>query len=132
MPYELGWQVKQRIIYRRYYGDITLEEIQQSSDEAREMVEQGTPLVHSVIDASEITGYPGLRDLQRSAHFETSEAEGWQMIIGVTGVARLVVSVLTQITGKRFRIVDSVDEAMNFLMMQDETLAQPNILKPQP
>jgi len=132
MPYELGWQIHNRVIYRRYYGDVTLEEIQQSSDEARAMVMQGIPLVHSIIDASEIDRFPSLREVQRSTHFTTVEEEGWQMIMGVSGVARLLVSVLTQITGKRFRIVNTVDDAMAFLYMQDETLAETGTLTAQP
>jgi len=84
MPYQTGWYVEKRIIVTRYTGIIHVEDIRGQIDETHTLIEQGTPLIHSIIDLSQIEKWPPLNVVNefRSMNIESvRERLGWSIII---------------------------------------------------
>jgi hypothetical protein len=46
------------------------------------------------------------------------------MFAGVEGIARFICSVMAQLSGDRFRMFDTPEQALAFLIEMDETLQQ--------
>jgi hypothetical protein len=124
MPIEIYWEIPQRVLYLRYSGHMTVQDIRDSIDQMREHFEDGLPLVHVILDIGEVTGYPNLAELRHGLNYERSPKQGWTMFVGAEGIARFISSVLAQLAGNRFRMFDKAEHAMIFLNEMDETLQE--------
>jgi hypothetical protein len=122
MPVEVSWLIPQRIVYERFSGEVTVEDIRHNSDLVAPMMAEGVPLIHTIIDVSEITGHPGLNEIRNSTPMETYDGEGWRILVGANAVARFIGSIILQIMQRRFRAFQTMEEALQFLEDQDETL----------
>ena len=125
MPYQTGWYVENRIILTRYTGFIQVEDIRGQIDETRRLIDQGTPLVHSIIDLSQIDKWPPLNVVNefRSMDIESvRERMGWSIIVANNMVLKFGSSLFAPIFNLRQRIFSTVDEALTFLHENDSTL----------
>lgn len=122
MPVEIRWCVPQRVLYVRYYRVLTIDSIQKAMDETNRLLAEGIPLVHSIMDVTDVESYPKLAELARGLKFEHSDKQGWTIYVGAHGIARFVASVTTQLAGSRFRMYNTFDDALAFLIDQDITL----------
>ncbi len=133
MAHEIGWFVKGRVIYQRFYGAVTLEELGEASRTVSEFVAEGTAPVHGLIDITAVQQHPTtaseIRRALRDLRFDPRR--GWLIVIGVDPITRYLASVVFQLLGLRFRTVDTCDEALHFLAMHDETLDEPALLPTQ-
>ena len=125
MPYQTGWYVESRIILTRYTGIIRVEDIRGQIDETRTLIEEGIPLVHSIIDLSQIEKWPPLNVVNefRSMDIESvRERMGWSIIVANNMVLKFGSSLFAPIFNLRQRIFSTVDEALTFLYENDSTL----------
>ncbi len=125
MPYQTGWYVESRIILTRYTGIIRVEDIRGQIDETRTLIEEGTPLVHSIIDLGQIEKWPPLNVVNefRSMDIESvRERMGWSIIVANNMVLKFGSSLFAPIFNLRQRIFSTVDEALTFLYENDSTL----------
>ncbi len=125
MPYQTGWYVENRIILTRYTGIIRVEDIRGQIDETHALIEQGIPLVHSIIDLSQIEKWPPLNVVNefRSMDIESvRERIGWSIIVANNVVLKFGSSLFAPIFNLRQRIFSTADEALTFLHENDSTL----------
>lgn len=124
MAHEIGWLVDGRVIYQRYYGVVTLDELVDASGAVGALVDDGVCPVHTLIDIVGLKEYPGaigeIRRALRDARFDARL--GWLVLVGVHPIPRYIASVVIQVTGLRFRLFDTFEEGLHFLATHDETL----------
>ncbi len=131
MPVEITWIIPLRVIYERFYGDVTIEDIRQVEEAMPGLMAEGVPLIHTLIDVSAAESSPNLREIQRSTSMRAYDGEGWRIIIGVDGLGRFMGSVIFQLMGQRYRMFDTLEQAAAFLSDQDETITLPAQPRPE-
>ena len=125
MPYQTGWYVDKRVIVTRYTGTIGVEDIRGQIAETNAMMLEGTPLIHSIIDLSQIEKWPPLNVVNefRSMNIEPlREKIGWSIIVANNVVLKFGGALFAPIFKLRQRIFSSLDEALIFLQENDSTL----------
>ncbi len=130
MPYQTGWYVEKRVILTNYTGIIGIEDIRGQIEETRFMIEQGTPLIHSIIDLSQIEKWPPLNVVNefRSMDIEAvRERMGWSIIVANNVLLKFGSSLFAPIFNLRQRIFSNLDESLAFLQENDPSL--PNFKK---
>ena len=127
MPYQTTWYVEKRIILTSYTGIIRVEDIRGQIDETHAMIEGGTPLIHSIIDLSQIEKWPPLNVVNefRSMDIESvRDRIGWSIIVANNVVLKFGSALFAPIFNLRQRIFSNLDEALTFLHENDSTLPE--------
>lgn len=124
MPFEISWKIPQRVVYVRNYGHMTIPDIRDSIEQMRAHYEQGTSLVHTILDVGDVTSYPNLLELRHGLSLDRSKNQGWTMFVGAEGIARFICSVLAQLAGDRFRMFETSEQALSFLIDMDQSLQE--------
>ena len=127
MPYQTTWYVDKRIILTSYTGVIRVEDIRGQIDETHAMIEVGTPLIHSIIDLSQIEKWPPLNVVNefRSMDIESvRDRIGWSIIVANNVVLKFGSALFAPIFNLRQRIFSNLDEALTFLHENDSTLPE--------
>ena len=125
MPYQTVWYVEKRIILTSYTGIINVEDIRGQIDETHALIEQGTPLIHSIIDLSQIEKWPPLNVVNefRAMNIESvRERIGWSVIVANNVLLKFGSALFAPIFNLRQRIFSTLDEALIFLQENDPTL----------
>jgi len=122
MAYKVDWFIDQRIIRADLTDEVSINEIALLRDEATKLIEDGIPLVHLIIDVSQITKHPNLFEL-RSVIRNRDPAAGWILIVGANPMIQVVISIIMQMTNIRFRLLSGFDAALDFLQTKDKTVA---------
>jgi hypothetical protein len=125
MPYQTRWYVEKRIIVTTYTGIIHIEDIRGQIDETHVLIEQGTPLIHSIIDLSQIEKWPPLNVVNefRSMNIESVRVRiGWSIIVANNVVLKFGSALFAPVFNLRQRIFSNLDEALTFLQENDPTL----------
>lgn len=128
MPYQTGWAVENRLIVTRYTGVITIEDIRGQIDVTHALIEQGTPMIHSIIDLSNIEKWPPLNVVNefRAMDIESvRERIGWSIIVANSVVLKFGSALFAPVFNLRQRIFSTYDEALDFLQEHDPSL--PNL-----
>lgn len=135
MPYEIFWHTDKRIIHERFYGQVTLDEIREVIARYMILVLEGDAPVHTLVDVSSVTRYPGnLNNLREMFDPDNDPGVGWILICGANNpLLRFLSSILTQVLLRklRIRLFYSTEEAIGFLAEQDPTLV-PVMAQPGP
>jgi hypothetical protein len=126
MPYEIWWMVEQRVVYQRCYGELTIEELKANNDEFVACLMQGTPLVHTIVDLTEVTKFPLKLNDMAQAFKRSDEAVarlGFTLVVGANPMFNFFGRVLTQLWNKaRFRMCTTTQEAVEMLGQVDPGL----------
>jgi hypothetical protein len=125
MSFEIKWLVKQRVIWGNTGANFQVEELFQLNELMLEYLAEATPgrLIHFIGDMRQVTVTPSLRD-QRQLTFPTHPQFGWTVMYGLNTnpVAKMVMSIVTQLFRVRFREVADFEAALDFLQYVDITL----------
>ena len=126
MPYAYEWLIDGQVLFSKFEGKLKADEILQASRGAIAHYQDTEHTVHSIIDASGVTGYPifGWKPLssRESAEFRKIKNVGWillvtknRMIIGasqmIRGVSRL-----------QFKVFATPTEALRFMQAKTSHL----------
>ena len=123
MPFETRWLIANRVVYQRFYGDVTIEEFADSVAEIRQFIDSGTPLVHAIGDLTTVQKYPSLIQMSKVAQSNpTLPNVGWTVLLVTNPLLRFFGTVLAQFTVERIRTVGTLQEAMQFLLSRDQTI----------
>ncbi len=130
MPYHINWYQQDRVIFEKFYGDVVVEDVRNLNAQSSKMFIAGTPLIHVIVDLSEIQSFPKSMGVIKEAIRSRADPDrlGWVMIFGTKNpILKFFASVIAQVAGERvrFRLVNSLDEAVAFLHDQDQTLLHP-------
>src|SRR5689334_6077200 len=126
MPYQDSWYIENRVAIQRLYGTVTLEDAEAARNGLAKLLEEGTPLVHVMVDVADVEKFPtNLVGLRRMTPNIDNPNMGWLVIYGAGNpLLRFMVSTLSQLVlpGLRFRMFSTSDECLMFLQGQDSTL----------
>ena len=120
----LDWYIKERVLFQRQVGEMTLETVQHNNDRIIKMLDKGKPLVHVMVDARFITKLPtNLLKMSNSTSFLNHPSLGWVMTVSNNSMINFLGSMLPQIgTLRRYRVFPNLQRTLTFLKDQDETL----------
>lgn len=127
MPAETTWYIENRVILSRVEGEATFQDVAEVDAELVARIRQGAnfaPLVHLILDMRTMTKIPvNLVEMRKTLTHLKEPALGWTLVIGMNPVMRFVAGMITQMAGVRFRMFPTFEEAVSFLLSQDESLA---------
>ncbi len=127
MSYEVSWEIEGRIAMNTLYGEVTAADVRDLRHAARELSQDSTRPIHTLVDLSGITKYQTNISLMKTAiEFKTEPTlVGWTLIYGAQNpLVRFMASLLTQLsTGlMHFRFFDTKEAALEWLIDDDITL----------
>lgn len=124
MPYQHEWYVVGRVILARVWGDQDIDEITRSSSELVSKLDAGTPLVHILLDDSQLGKAPiNLGQLGNALSFARHKALGWIVLVGEgSRVTNFVVEMLGKIARVNVRREATFEQAVDFLKGRDITI----------
>jgi hypothetical protein len=126
MPLEMSWQQPNRVVYQRFHGTITIEEIHDGELAFVAYAQEGEGPVHLIVDLREVQEYPkSMNQLRKGLSFAKVENRGQTVIIAQTNPAiRFIVSTIMQTLAKAipFTFSISMEEAMRYLHERDDTV----------
>jgi SpoIIAA-like len=123
MPFKTSWADDKRIIYTKLTGTLTAQEAQEMSDTHAKFLSEGTAPVHLVVDVTGLSGVPtNLRQNTSMGGYLRHSALGWTVLIGGNVLVNFMVSVIGQVFKFRYSKRETLDEALAYLIAQDQTL----------
>ncbi|MBZ0290094.1 MAG: hypothetical protein K8I30_20890 [Anaerolineae bacterium] len=127
MPAETIWYQENRVVLVQVQRELTLADMAAVDQKIVEYVRQGSrerPLVHLIVDMRAMNKMPvNLAQVRNTLTHLKEPALGWSVMVGMSPVMRFVASTVIQMAGARFRIVSTFEEAVAFLVSQDESIA---------
>mgnify|MGYP006921590864 CR=1 FL=1 len=125
MPLEVSWYIQDRVLLVVGYGTVVFEDLVRANEMMAEALKSNG--VHLIIDRRGITQNPNnIIKLRKALSSLNHPRFGWLVFVDQPNQMRdFLASILTQLARTQFRRFDTLDEAMIFLMKQDETLNEP-------
>jgi len=123
MPAQLSWCLENRVLLMTNHGEVTDQNLFDLDQTIIDYMNSCTvPLVHTIIDHRKGLNSPSAKGLTR-LHWPKHPKVGWMIMIGMKNpFQRFVVAVSTSFFKTRVRLVNTMDEALNFLNDVDSTL----------
>jgi ribosomal protein L30/L7E len=130
MPYAVKWLIPDRVMLSIHYGVMDsadmhgyIAESMAIRDEANARSPLGAPLVHTITDARYLEKTEAqLKDVQGMLRSLRAQKVGWSVYVNPNPVNRFLVAIAHQFVGVRYYICPTVEDALNFLMTNDDTL----------
>lgn len=113
MPVEVKWHQEGHIIYNRFYGDVSFDDLQESNRLCNQMVVDAPTKIHMIVEITEMDSFPTqLSQFGDVIKMLSSTPNiGATMIVGANRIARFVTNVVSQLARLEFRMVDTMAEA---------------------
>lgn len=126
MPQKTEWLIPQRLVITRAWGTISLEDLQSMNAESNGLIQSGIPLVHLVLEFSQVKRFPtGLREIKEVTRNSSPDSIGWTVLVTGNSVVRFIASAIVHAVGARVRMFEDSATALSFIYEQDNTLPQP-------
>ncbi len=125
MPYSVNWYIENEIIYSRYSGVITAEELANCLTTVKTLMENSPRhLVHAITDVGDVTVAVPLKDSIRVVRqVGSSKKPGWTVTIREKSLlVKMSAGLGASIFKNRFRAFDTLDQALAHLKTVDEEL----------
>jgi hypothetical protein len=125
VPYDIGWYIENEIIYIRYSGVTTPDELRESLVMVQDMIEGShRSLVHVIGDVGEVTQAVPTKDtLGIVRQVGSHDRSGWNIILREQSVlVKMSAALGMSIFKTRNRMFDTLEEAEAFLKEMDTTL----------
>jgi hypothetical protein len=124
MPHSIKWYVEGQIIFVRFQGVMTVEDVQKCLDSVLPFYDQAASAqVHNLIDVRYITSSLSQVELIKLIQKTPHPRMGWTVQIDPNQtLIRHLTNVLSQLFSIRSRSFNSFDEGLTFLASQDETI----------
>jgi hypothetical protein len=120
------WYQENRVVLVHVQGELTLDDMAAIDQKILEFMRAGsqvTPLIHLIVDMRAMTKMPtNLAQVHRTLTHLKEPALGWTVMVGMSPVMRFVASTVAQMAGARFRMFPTAEEAVAFLISQDESI----------
>lgn len=125
MPFQVRWYIEKQVVYVRFWGELTVEDLRAEVEQGLHYVEiSDRPLVHIIIDASKVTKNLNLRELGSVMSGRKSHPRGgWTIMVGEQDILmRFLASVGRQLLKLRQRSCDTFAQAVDFLKEVDTSI----------
>jgi hypothetical protein len=139
MAEQILWLVDRRVLLVRVTEPFT-SDVEWSAHFGRihAALQQGITPVHLVIDLTNIVKFLNpaaakqLAEKMNAVNANAATDQGWTVLITSNTFIRFVGSLFTQWTGGRTRAVETLDDAIAFLVERDALLSQSVFARPDP
>jgi hypothetical protein len=123
MAYQLSWYRDNKILLGTFNGVLTPDDLLDVNTIGTDMLRQGNPPVHDIIDALALEKVPfDLKLLKKSMQLFKEPNLGWVIVIAQNPLFAFFGSILSQAAGKNVRVVATWDEALAILARVDSSL----------
>jgi hypothetical protein len=124
MAHEFLWLVPKRVLYARFIGRLTIDELEVFVAEQHEQLASTSEYVHFINDATQVEGMEfSLKMLQTfTRQLERPDNFGWHIDVIPQTLNRMFASLAGQFAGVRTRQFGTLPEALDFLWHNDSTL----------
>jgi hypothetical protein len=123
MPVTVSWLYPKQVVFVTFSGRVTLEDVQTQVTLTQASIVEGDAPVHFVIDTTNIEKYDLSLTEIRTAFPGHDERIGWTVVYGPNKITRFFASILMQLMKSKFQFVESHEEALAFLLHNDQRLA---------
>lgn len=123
MAYTVGWHQNQRVIQVRFWGDTTVEELKEMFESLIEHMDTGDAPVHTLTDVTEMRKFPlSIAAIKNTMPRADHPNQGWNVVVGGPVLVQSFSQIISRVLNVRYRSFQTMDEALEFLATQDETL----------
>jgi len=123
MPIENRWYAEPLIVLNRMYGELTAAELSQG-DSINQTYYDHLPegaLLHFIVDMREVTHMPN--DLRATRTVSAPRPNtGWIVLVTSDPLHKMIASMISLVMHLRYKVVASLDEALDFLRQHDAAL----------
>ncbi len=125
MGYIIEWYAAERIVHARMWGIMTTEDVKVFNKEVLELLNERARKVHILIDIDCVDRPPmKIETFHTTLQFGQHPSLGYVVSYGSPrAIVRFVAGILAQIAGVRYRHVSSLEVAMDYLLIQDNSLS---------
>ncbi len=113
MPATVSWYKQDLILMMRYYDSVTIEAINEAYHQSRAFIENISTTVYTIIDITDLTHNPKhiMHFREIIAEMRGSPTNEVLLTVGAKSATHLLGSAVSQMTGNRFHMVNSIEEA---------------------
>jgi hypothetical protein len=123
MPIENRWYAEPLIVLNRMYGEMTIAELS-DNDHMNQTYYDHLPegaLLHFIVDMREVTHMPN--DLRATRTVSAPRPNtGWIVLVTSDPLHKMIASMISLVMHLRYKVVASLDEALDFLRQHDAAL----------
>ena len=113
-----------RIILQTLVGHVTVELVAAASEEVGVLLDQGIAPVHMVVDVNAVTTFtPHATQMKKAGAHLLRPSMGWITLVGASPIMITFINIVTQLAGIKLRNFASLDEALDFILQKDPTVA---------
>lgn len=129
MSVDISWYLEGRIIYIKYYDDVTIDDKRTGAEQECALLDAGTaPLVHVLLDITDQTSAPtNIKAIQDALDKALKHPKkGWTLAFGKEEfrMENFINSVVTQSSSARYRTYVTLKETLEFLVYVDPSLRE--------
>lgn len=125
MAYEIYWQQENRVIGVRLWGDTSVQELRSMSADMMAYLDAGVSPIHSITDITQLRKFPpSVIAIKGAAPHINHPNLGWSIVVGGPALAQSFVQIVARVASLHYYMCRTVDESLNFLTIQDATLAK--------
>jgi hypothetical protein len=123
MPFQQRWYVNKRVLLIKMYGDLDLDEMTRNNDEMVAKMNEGTPLVHILIDDAKVGKIPASLGQLKQIFTGPHPSAGWVILIGPgSQIQNFLVGMIGKILRANIRREATLEAAIKFLRERDITI----------
>lgn len=125
MPYETKWLIEGEIIYSRFWGISTEDELRQALTQVAEMRDNSSrDTVHTITDTSKVTQVLPFQDSLRVVkEFDSNQDDSWEIVVGkMNSIMKLSLSISRSVLKTKVINLQTIDEAIEHLKKEDPDL----------
>lgn len=119
MAYEMRWHTEGKILFQRLYDNVTLEDLDQLTEETNEWLLDIPGTVHVLVDMRDITHYPrSISQMRTVFNARSKQKLGWLVMVTNNKVVLFLAAALTQtfVAHMRYRAFSDLESASTFLL----------------
>lgn len=125
MPYSLSWFIEGRVLFNRFYGELTIDDVRSTIQETVRLAQSGQPPVHQILISKEVTRLPfDLKALTSVVPRQKEPNIGVFVQVSTNTIYNFFTTIATHISAVDFRTARSVEEAFGQLQHLDASLKQ--------
>ncbi|MCA0458081.1 MAG: hypothetical protein LCI00_29210 [Chloroflexi bacterium] len=126
MPYQLDWYIENEILYSRYFGTVTPDDMQACLQKAMEMIESSPrEIVHSINDVGDVLEAVSMKDSMTILRkVGTHPRAGWSFSIREKSrLIKMTGAMGSSLFKLRYRAFETLEEALEYLKGFDQNIS---------
>jgi hypothetical protein len=123
MAYEISWLVENRLMYIKYVGDMTVEDLELAIQEMQALLDVGEAPIHTISDNRFLGQFPTSLSTLKKLMTPHPKAIGWSVLIQENTATRFIGEMLTRFSGQhQVKSFARLRDALTFLERNDTSL----------